>query len=652
MILITSAAICSDGYAQRRGPGGPGRGFGDGNMQDWFNRYQQYRQQQRQEQQKRTKEEAEKKTQEKLNQHLAEGWQSLKAGALQAAVEAFTDALELKPETAEARLGIGLARSADGQFTAAQKHFDLAIKAELPKIEQPKPKPATRPGAAPNGNTPNGNGGNNGPGMNNGRDRNRFGGFGQQPGGFPGFGKSPEELAAEAAQAEAERIEASKAAFAKADAIRRLSQYNLAVLYTRQNLRPKAAVSLHNILSAQKPGQPIDEMVVNAQRSLVFGQLDDAGRKGLGMLQQINKTLTDVDKSLASVAYPGQERFGVAWVPVGAGSQLRQAGKAEPFVPELPFVLPDGSVLKGKKAGAAAMTTNTLLPDVARSVSGDLLASAGIKATDIAAANQPGASAGTTPVAGVTGRSDRPIDRPVLSRPGGAPADPATPAATSGAPAGDGMTPTPTAAVAAAPIEAAVTFRGAAFCVAPGVLITCARHVQGNATVTVTDTTDATVSAEVVAIDEAAGLALLRTSGNFKPMRLADAVKAGPVHVACFAKASLFNPDLEVLKGDLVAAAGKPPTLRMGTHPRSAGAPIFDEQGRVVAVVSATRDDPIGVLPTVSVDAVRKLVSEKLGDNALAAVSGGVDPEEAVGELRAVRKEVVPVAEPAQPVTP
>ncbi|HEX8911404.1 MAG TPA: hypothetical protein VF796_03520, partial [Humisphaera sp.] len=148
VILPLSAALASAPLlAARGGRGGPGggRGFGGGpgTMQDWMKSWQQAREQQKKDQEKRSKEESERKQREKVAKYLDEGWSSLKAGDTAAATDAFTDALEIKQDDAEARLGLGLSKAADGQWAQAEKNFVLATRGELPKVDQPKPKPAT-----------------------------------------------------------------------------------------------------------------------------------------------------------------------------------------------------------------------------------------------------------------------------------------------------------------------------------------------------------------------------------------------------------------------------------------------------------------------------------------------------------------------------
>ena len=72
--------------------------------------------------------EDEKKRQEKVKSLLEDGWAALKAEDAAAAVDAFQDALELKPDTAEAHLGIGLARAYEAKWSAATAEFNKAMK--------------------------------------------------------------------------------------------------------------------------------------------------------------------------------------------------------------------------------------------------------------------------------------------------------------------------------------------------------------------------------------------------------------------------------------------------------------------------------------------------------------------------------------------
>lgn len=421
----------------------------------------------------------------------------------------------------------------------------------------------------------------------------------------------------------------------KSAATRRLSTYNLAVLYTRQNLKPRATALLHQYLVTNP--KPVDQMVVNAQRTLL-SQMDETARKGIGLMPNILRLLADTDITLAAT-YPSQERFGVAWVPSGYGPQLRKAGKTDLYPAELPYVLPSGEILKSKKSGADAV--NALAPEVASGLVREMIASAGLAVPEaMASARKPvgdfapnapttAPSADSAPVAMVPGlgKPGKPLEKPILSRndPAPLPTDPVPPAATPPV-----LTP---ASSSDSPTIATVTTRSAAFCVAPGIFATCARSVQGATTIKIAGNDDLVINAEVLTIDEATGLALLKVSGgNFKPLPLAEQFRNGSAMVACFAKAGLFGPDLDVIHGDLVTVGGKS-LLRMAVHPRLPGAPVVDDKGRVVAIVSASREDPLTALPVIAVEKLRAISAGKF-----TAATAAIDPDDAVVEITVTRK--------------
>jgi len=177
-----------------------------------------------------------------------------------------------------------------------------------------------------------------------------------------------------------------------------------------------------------------------------------------------------------------------------------------------------------------------------------------------------------------------------------------------------------------------VTVRGAAFCVSPGVLATCARTVQGAATIRIAAADGVAHDAEVITIDLTSGLALLKVTGNYKPLPLAEKARSGGAMVACYAKASVFGPELDVLKGELTVAAART-TLRLATHPRSAGAPLMDDKGYVLGILSATRDDPNAALPVINVETLRGLMNGKY-----TPATSPVNPDEAVVEITVTRK--------------
>jgi hypothetical protein len=72
----------------------------------------------------------------------------------------------------------------------------------------------------------------------------------------------------------------------------------------------------------------------------------------------------------------------------------------------------------------------------------------------------------------------------------------------------------------------------------------------------------------------------------------------------------------------------------MGVHPRSAGAPLVDDHGKVVGIISATRDDLPTALPIISVEALRTVLGDKY-----TLSSTQVPPDAAVAELTVTRKQ-------------
>lgn len=536
-LLLGSSAIAQRGPG--RGPGGsdrgPGGGMGGSGRGDWGAMWERYRQQRREAEEKRTREESERKLKERVAALLAEGWSSLKAGDTAASVSVFYDVLELKPDETEARVGLGLSRAADGQYTLAQKQLELAVKGE--------------------------------------KDR-------------------------------------------------RLATYNLAVLFTRLNQKPRAAVLLNTHLASQ-PKIP-DEMVLNAQRSLVFGQMDDAARKGIGLLPQIQKVIAEQDKQLSLLSYPGQERFGVAWVPAGSASKARAAGVAEIYSKELPFVLPDMSVLRGKHPGD---DLNTNLPTIAADLAKYTLANGGVALRDppptVSVVEPPTIAPAGAPVVAAPG------DVNGTSTPAAAPPIP-DPAAVAGTTVPPTAPPVKTDVIPE--ITAAVTLRGAAFCVAPGIVATCARTVEGASSIRITPVDGDPVDGELVSVDAATGVALVRTAAKLSALPLADSSKSGRATVACFAKANLFEPQLDLLQGDLTSGGGKA-FLRLPSHPRSAGAPVLNDEGKVIGLLSASRDDPAANLPVIPVEALLKLLRDQT-----APVTAVPQPYQSVAEITAIRK--------------
>jgi len=405
-------------------------------------------------------------------------------------------------------------------------------------------------------------------------------------------------------------IEASRAMTVKVDP--RLVTYNAAVAHTRMNGRARAMVLLHRPITESLAKGP-DELMVNAQLTIA-SWMDEKQRKAIGQMPDFQKSLSNANGILASRKYGGMERLGLAWVSATDARRILEAGEKETFPAKLPFVMP----------------SHESVPESSGTVAYESLMPAGSGREAAVAAVAPKAQPKPNPEIAMAERPE--------------PKAPTGPFKLGGG----GSTPSPVASVAIAPspeiapVPAVIpeasrkvirTVRGAAFAVAPDMLITCARLVAGAKEIQLQSTEGRPVDATVVAIDETLGLALIKANGaTFKPMALADATHAGKVGVAAFIRPTVFNPDLDLVAGDLYGAPGAL-SLRCAQHPRSAGSPLVNEKGIVLAVLIASREDAIDKLPIVAVDALRKFAGQKVSF----ATTTSAEPDDSVVELTATR---------------
>ena len=386
---------------------------------------------------------------------------------------------------------------------------------------------------------------------------------------------------------------------AKNKTVARLASYNLAVDLLRQRQFGRAVATLNRLLVDNKA--KADALLVNAQLSLIAG-FDDAQRKSIGIIPDAKKLAEQQQLTLMS-EHSGQEPFGIAWVPTGAAAKLKAAGAKEVVAAELPFILPDGAAMppKGQKTATNALSDDAIATATAAVLSSHSIANT-VEATattvtpetpgtDSKTPEKPAATAAVTPVTPVV------QDRPATS-----------------------------------------TVRGAAFAVSTNMVLTCERLVAGATSIECVAPDGTASTARVVASDPALGVALLKVTGDdFEPMAIADASRAGAVGVAAFARASLFEPRLDILRGDLIVGlpgSAAKTFLRTNVHPRSAGSPVVDAQGRVVAMLSATREDPLDHLPVVSAEALRQFCT---GKTTLSEKTGG-NPNECLVEITVTRK--------------
>ncbi|HYE18225.1 MAG TPA: trypsin-like peptidase domain-containing protein [Tepidisphaeraceae bacterium] len=419
-------------------------------------------------------------------------------------------------------------------------------------------------------------------------------------------------------------VEAARTMAVKPDL--RLVNYNAAVVHTRAKAHPRAMVLLNKAIYESLNKSP-DELALNAQLT-VLSWLDDKQRKAIGQMPEFLKTISIANGTLGSKKYGGYERFGLAWLPASEVRRQRDAGVKETFPARLPFLTPGNeSVHEGDQTvGYAALMPNATAEDavVAKAEPAKPTVEPVKPKPPVAVAvARPEPLKPTGPFKlGGSGSGD------TNSAPASPPAKPEVVAVAPPAPEVVGPAP-----VVARPIMR--TVRGAAFAVSTDTLVTAARLVNNAKEIQLQLGDGKVANAKVLAVDEASGLALVQVSGmSFRPMGLAPAATAGKVGVAAFVKPTVFNPDLDLVAGDLVGAAGAL-FLKCVQHPRSAGSPVVSDKGYVLAVVTATREDAPNKLPVVTVDVLRKFVEGKV----TLSETTSDDPEGSVVELTATRQE-------------
>ncbi len=357
--------------------------------------------------------------------------------------------------------------------------------------------------------------------------------------------------------------------------------YDSAIVAWRLANRGRALLLLNKYLVENKP--KVDEMMLNAQLSLMIA-LTDAERKAVSALPAFQKTAEQALATLAA-AHAGEDRWGLEWLPKADVEKLKASGEKPRFPSDLPLLLPDDSPLPDKGQHAQA---NPLLPHEAKMPPADALA-------------------------GGSGAGEKPAE----------PQSQNAPPAKVAVPAGPAKSQEPTT----------LTVRGAAFAVASDLLVTSSRLVAGAVSIEIQSIDTGSAPATVVAIDADLGLALLKAErGNYGPIALADSFRTGPAAVAAFVKPGVFQPQLELLRGELSGSADKP-SLRMSQHPRTMGSPVVDAMGKLLAMVAAQRDEAPAALSVVGVAAVRQFLT---GKTKFAAQSG--DPGTAVVEVHVTRK--------------
>ncbi|MDB5332604.1 MAG: hypothetical protein JWP03_3755, partial [Phycisphaerales bacterium] len=146
-------------------------------------------------------------------------------------------------------------------------------------------------------------------------------------------------------------------------------------------------------------------------------------------------------------------------------------------------------------------------------------------------------------------------------------------------------------------------------------LITAAEALGSASQVRMEDGQGTVLDAKVVAKGDR--LALLEVDPaamagrTFHYLNVASEFSGGAVRCAAFPEASVFGPEVIMLKGDNVPAppAGGSWMVGLSEHPRLPGSPLLSASGDVVGVVLASRDDPRTRLPAIGFREVAEFLS-------------------------------------------
>lgn len=212
---------------------------------------------------------------------------------------------------------------------------------------------------------------------------------------------------------------------------------------------------------------------------------------------------------------------------------------------------------------------------------------------------------GTPAVASPGLRADpEPVSPPVTNQPKPAPVspDPVESPVAVNPPAAP-----PSAEPKSEPRKRSVFTSACGFAVGPDLILTTADSVEGASRISVQPVDSDPIDAELVRVDAASGLALIRLKGRkMAYLPVADSFGGGVLQCVSYPTVSIFDPACEVIGGSAV-----PPkddwTIRLNKHPRVAGGPIL-AGGKVVGVCLASRDNDSTTLPSASLGEVKAFI--------------------------------------------
>jgi tetratricopeptide (TPR) repeat protein len=165
-----------------------------------------------------------------------------------------------------------------------------------------------------------------------------------------------------------------------------------------------------------------------------------------------------------------------------------------------------------------------------------------------------------------------------------------------------------------------VTQYGAAFAVAPDLIVAPTSVIVGAKILHVDVAVGPSFEASIVRVDAAAGLVLIRVPGaNLTPLKIADPADDKPTTCLGFPSVDIFNPMAETMQVSK-STSGAPDHAKFSMPPRIPGAPLLQDKA-VIGMETAGRDTDPAEVPVVSASVLRKFV----GDDAAPAAKDSID---------------------------
>ncbi|HEX8341479.1 MAG TPA: tetratricopeptide repeat protein [Tepidisphaeraceae bacterium] len=176
-----------------------------------------------------------------------------------------------------------------------------------------------------------------------------------------------------------------------------------------------------------------------------------------------------------------------------------------------------------------------------------------------------------------------------------------------------------------------VSQQGVAFAVSEETLVVPAALVAGATEVVVKSSNGASETCDVIRVDAAGGIALLKLKTlRAAALSLAADFAGGAVECVGVIAPDLFTVNATTIEGTAPKPAGGAWVVALGQNPRLPGAPLVVD-GRVVGVTLAARDTDAAAVPAVTLTTLRNFLGP------ITPGRGATDPKQAIFQITTTR---------------